>query len=247
MDNCIILVPLHPHKLADYEILSWMQLVKIYGYHEYCPICYVYPKCLGDIQTYIDEYNIPTHYYIYWPVDDYVFSSYENYNLYFGINETTYKFCLQNKFEWCLIYQLDAFVVRDEIQFWIDKGYDYYGGVDTLISGDLITYVYNGGFSLRNCQEILKILDDNPFQYGNLSIPTEDWYISQRCKNIIPGYEAIFFAVSSHFDFIQYALLGDKLAFGYHGLKSTNMYNFCKRIYDYQALEEGNIQTIDKL
>ena len=66
------------------------------------------------------------------------------------------------QFKYLLIYQLDAYVFRDELKYWCSKGYDYIGApwngmhhyYDTLIEG-----VGNGGFSLRKVKSAIKLLE----------------------------------------------------------------------------------------
>lgn len=67
------------------------------------------------------------------------------------------------KFDFLLIFQLDAFVFKDELENWAEKGYDYIGApwkegwasahIDAPFQG-----VGNGGFSLRKIQSHLRVL-----------------------------------------------------------------------------------------
>jgi hypothetical protein len=80
-------------------------------------------------------------------------------------------------FEYMLIYQLDAFVFKDELEKWCLAGYDYIGapwfkgfsGDDNITQ---LTGVGNGGFSLRKVRSHLKVL--NSFSY--LTQPRENWH-----------------------------------------------------------------------
>ena len=64
-------------------------------------------------------------------------------------------------YEYMLIYQLDAWVFRDELEYWCQKGYDYigapflqkYGKVEQVVIG-------NGGFSLRKISAMLRVLNN---------------------------------------------------------------------------------------
>ena len=66
------------------------------------------------------------------------------------------------KYKYILFYELDAFVFRDELDYWCKKGFDYIGApwngthcyYDTPING-----VGNGGFSLRNIKSAIKLLE----------------------------------------------------------------------------------------
>lgn len=65
------------------------------------------------------------------------------------------------EYDYMLIYQLDAWVFRDELEYWCKKGYDYigapfvqkYGKVEQVVVG-------NGGFSLRKISAMLRVLNN---------------------------------------------------------------------------------------
>ncbi len=71
------------------------------------------------------------------------------------------------QFSFMLIYQLDAYAFADELERWCEKGFDYIGapwfknfdqsGKET----EFLPYAGNGGFSLRNVQKILQVMDRN--------------------------------------------------------------------------------------
>ena len=64
-------------------------------------------------------------------------------------------------YDYMLIYQLDAWVFRDELEIWCQTGYDYigapfiqnYGNVEQIVVG-------NGGFSLRKISAVLRVLNN---------------------------------------------------------------------------------------
>ena len=68
------------------------------------------------------------------------------------------------EFDNILIYQLDAFVFRDELTEWCEKEYDYIGapwfeGYKTYEEGRKLYKVGNGGFSLRKVSAFLATFD----------------------------------------------------------------------------------------
>jgi hypothetical protein len=83
-----------------------------------------------------------------------------------GYNKLLLSYSFYSKFidfKYILIYQLDAFVFKDELMFWCDKDYDYIGAPwfeDFLDreNGKDLWCVGNGGFSLRKIQTFLQIL-----------------------------------------------------------------------------------------
>lgn len=64
-------------------------------------------------------------------------------------------------YSYILIYQLDAWVFRDELKYWCNKGYDYIGapwfeGWNTVYFNSQFIGVGNGGFSLRKVKSHIK-------------------------------------------------------------------------------------------
>lgn len=67
------------------------------------------------------------------------------------------------KFEYILIYQLDALVFKDELDYWCGKNYDYIGapwfeGWGHAQNDSEIVGVGNGGFSLRKIKTFTRLL-----------------------------------------------------------------------------------------
>ena len=73
-------------------------------------------------------------------------------------------------YEFMLTYELDAYVFRDELEYWCNKQYDYIGapwfeGYMDANSNSQITGVGNSGFSLRKidaCLEALEMISQKP-------------------------------------------------------------------------------------
>lgn len=152
-----VVIPLYKNfsSLSDYEYISLSQCKKILANH---PVCFIGSKNL-DMHPYIDFFDNNEN------------ISYKTYDLkYFadiiGYNELCLSFFFYNDFKdfkYILIYQLDAFVFKDELEYWYKKEKDYIGAPlfesYTLASEDnFIVGVGNGGFSLRNAKKFYKIL-----------------------------------------------------------------------------------------
>ncbi len=80
------------------------------------------------------------------------------------------------KYDFMLIYQPDAWVFKDDLIYWCDKGFDYIGapwfeGYMKPIENASIIGVGNGGLSLRKTKSYLKVL--NSFAY--ISTPKQIW------------------------------------------------------------------------
>ncbi len=74
---------------------------------------------------------------------------------------------LFSEWDYLLIYQLDAWILRDDLDEWLNKGYTYIGapwtghlGPDTPDIG-----VGNGGFSLRNVSEMIRICESSLWRW----------------------------------------------------------------------------------
>lgn len=69
-------------------------------------------------------------------------------------------------YDYMLIYQLDAWVFRNELDYWCGLGYDYIGApwfenYGTYEDGNKLWAVGNGGFSLRRIQYFIGLLEHN--------------------------------------------------------------------------------------
>ena len=153
---CIVLLPLYKNysALSAAEILSLNQIFRTLQKH---PIGFVVPKDLS-MDAYKEcakIYNCTIHIFEF---QNNYFLNVSGYNKLL-INPVFYKyFC---NFDFVLIYQLDAFVFRDELDYWCNLKYDYIGapwtGLHDYMGAPLIG-VGNGGFSLRNVHSMLVLL-----------------------------------------------------------------------------------------
>jgi hypothetical protein len=152
-------------------------------------------------------------------------------------------------FEYILLYQLDAWVFRDELDFWCQKGYDFIGApwIDMNIllwlkqdiypkklyyyhklfgNGRYISKVGNGGFSLRKVKSITASL--KRYQAASLKWKAnEDSFFSHYVNSFSPRFhiapqnEAIMFG----FDLYPkkaFILNNMKLPFGCHAWASKD-------------------------
>ena len=162
MRTCIIVIPIYSATLKVTEVASLKQVLTVLSNHIIHLVTY------EDLDTTVykaifEEYNKP-----FWVdyFDKSYFSSIKDYN----------KLCLTpafylqySDFDYMLIYQLDAWVFYDSLQYWCDKGYDYIGAPHFYprkdgVSEDAVG-VGNGGFSLRSIKDCLQI------SYRNKYIP----------------------------------------------------------------------------
>lgn len=190
MSDCIVVIPIYKEKPSSIEISSFKQCLKILYKHTISII--THPKL--DLKIYkkiADEHNINLHIKYF---NETYFYSVKGYNQ-LCLDIQFYKSFRQYKY--ILIYQLDAWVFKDDLDFWCSKGYDYIGAPffqkdkSRKFYTKKITGIGNGGFSLRKIEYCIKLLNSNnriPFlhplylwkKYYANKIP------SINIKNIIP-------------------------------------------------------------
>lgn len=167
--NCIIVIPVYNPSPKDSEIASFKQGLTILGKHDITLITHkecdltLYKSIMKELGSEIGiQYFAPKY-----------FSSVKGYN----------DLCLSidfyerfSDYEYMLIYQLDAWVFRDELDYWCNKGYDFVGAplfhahnfrkISTKFSG-----VGNGGFCLRRISHCLELLKGNQYKPFIMPIP----------------------------------------------------------------------------
>lgn len=153
MDNncCIILVPVYkPTPSAD-EAASLRQLEHVLGRWEIRFVC----PCSLDMSAYDALTN---NQFSKERFADYFFEGIAGYNTLMRDNTFYRRF---GTYEYMLIYQLDAWVFRDELEYWCAQGYDYIGApwfehYRSHEEGNNLWRVGNGGFSLRRIEKFIQ-------------------------------------------------------------------------------------------
>jgi hypothetical protein len=110
-----VVIPVYKTQLTAYEIISLERCKGVLGNH---PIIFVKPESL-NIDALIADTGFSSISF-----DDHYFESVH------GYNELMMAEAFYNAFtayEYILIYQLDAFVFSDELNYWCEQGYDYIG------------------------------------------------------------------------------------------------------------------------
>lgn len=146
MKKVAIVIPIYKEFPSEYEILSLERCLNILKKH---PMIFAHPTGM-NLQFYQKYYDVEFRGF-----NSKYFDSIEGYN----------KLLLSRKFyrsfdlyEYILIYQLDAYVFKDDLIKWCNLGYDYCGGLVYNFEEYKNIPVYNGGFSLRNVNASLRIL-----------------------------------------------------------------------------------------
>jgi glycosyltransferase involved in cell wall biosynthesis len=163
-NSCIIVVPIYNVEPNSIEIASLKQVVKMLG--DNYRICLVAPDMM-DIRKYFNE-------------ADYDFDILYLNSSFFESKMTYNELCQRAEFYECfkefkymLIYQLDAFVFSNRLQYFIEKDYDYIGAPHMVHENDFdeafkeTNYtIGNGGFSLRKISKFIDICRNNKMNYN---------------------------------------------------------------------------------
>ena len=155
MAQSIIVIPVYKSIPDMNELISFNQCIKILYKH---PMCLITHKEL-NITHYSDLFiNSKVSYSVIY-FENSFFENITGYNRLMLSLEFYKRFI---KYEYMLLYQLDAYVFKDELDYWCTQGYDYIGA--PLIedkNGNANKYFLkggNGGFSLRKTKYFLETL-----------------------------------------------------------------------------------------
>lgn len=161
--NCAIVIPVYKDCPNDNEIKSFKQLLKILSHY---PILLVTHKEL-DLSVYLSM-----------GLNNNVEVGTEFFNKEFFINISSYNklcmdvsfYCRFQKYNFILLYQLDCYVFKDELEYWCSKSYDYIGAPwfsnhESYEEGACLMSVGNGGFSLRKIDTFVKVLSSKGNAY----------------------------------------------------------------------------------
>lgn len=188
-DNIVVIViPIYKDLLSNNEIISLSQCLTILKNHT---IKFIGPRTLDTkkYQEICENHNINFDIKFF---DDYYFSGINGYNK-LMLSANFYKIFLNYKY--LLIYQLDAYIFKDELLYWCSQNYDFIGApnqphknernelqflknytkiltvINKLLKRNIkISNVGNGGFSLRKTRTfylLLKILKIKVKQWGD--------------------------------------------------------------------------------
>ena len=233
-----VVIPVYKSELNELEKISLAQVRKILKNY---PIIFVAP---AEVKY---PYFTPSDSVVYFPPQ--FFQGVQTYN-YLMMSPNFY--AAFKDFEYILIYQLDAFVFRDELEYFCSLGYDYIGAPWPKIYRDNVkenfSCVGNGGFSLRNVKnsyELLKGHSDLVEQWHARNFP-EDVFFSHCGKrddcNFLVAPINVAYKFSAEFNPPRVVKKnGGKLPFGCHAWYRqyqefyTNV--FLKLGYDLRSLK----------
>lgn len=177
MQHVVIIVPVYKSigNLSEMEVCSLRQLKAVLGHY---PVCIVAAEnfAVDDYVQYFNCSNIFTEKF-----KEYFFKDISSYNR-LCLSRSFYERFLP--FNYMLIYQLDAYVFRDDLAYWIKQGYDFIGAPFYQncrgVFDEILWQVGNGGFSLRSVKKSYKLVSAIHF-YRNLLRASR----KLRCENFI--------------------------------------------------------------
>jgi hypothetical protein len=176
MNLCIILIVAHKEKLSEAEQASLKQCYTILGNY---PIKFICPKGLNVAEYKKIQSNVEFEF-----IDPKWQSTYKMFGRLKVVPLLYDKF---KQYRYILFYELDAWVFRDELEYWCNKNYDYIGapwleGWNNAKQGAKVIGIGNGGFSLRKVSSHLKAL--HSFSYIKKTSELVKEYRSGKCSLI---------------------------------------------------------------
>lgn len=187
-NNCCIVIPIYKevNKLKFFERESIKQCIKILGNNYYYDIYLIAPNSL-DTDSYINEFKYK---FFVKKFPDNNFDSTYTYSVMLTSSVFYNKF---NKYKYMMIYQLDGWIFYDNLKYFMDLGFDWYGSPWVI---DGIEAVGNGGVSLRKISSIIEVCK----KYRKTSNMEDQYFcIAHKDKlNIAPLEVALEFGLCSN-------------------------------------------------
>lgn len=232
-NEVIVVIPYYHNDLSEKEMISLMQVQKVLKRYDLCLIAPFRLKFFLENESYQVEY-----------FEDIFFIDTSTYNQLMLATEFYERFI---NYRYILIYQLDAFVFCDKLNYFCDLKYDYIGSPwiypeRAMIGGVLQrAYVGNGGLSLRNVGSCIKLLNDKKSEAEEFT-SNEDFFFSAANGDfkVAPLSIALEFSFETHVRKC-FELNDKRLPFGCH---AWERYDFLfwkpymeKQGYDLSELE----------
>lgn len=185
MEMAAVLIPVYRNELNWSEQISLQQCKKILNRY---PVILVAPRTMKIESR--ELFGLPVERF-----PEYYFDGISGYNRLMLSGDFYQRF---ERYEYVLIYQLDAFVFSDRLQYFCGLGYDYIGAPwlhgYRYITGLERRYLYvgNGGFSLRKVGAFLEILNEGTVK--DIDAPEDVFWASRKRLRIAPVETAVSFA-----------------------------------------------------
>jgi len=232
-NDIIVLIPYYTNELTQFERYSLEKALKTFSKY---PISFVSPEGF----TVCDEYqNVPVQRF-----DKRYFNGLRGYNQLL-LSDLFYKRFLDHTY--ILIYQLDALVFKDELEYWCSLNYDYYGAPWNKgwkrsyfnFYGLLTTSVGNGGFCLRKTEVFYKMTRKIKM-IAKYILFGEDIFWCTYGRLLNPSLKIIDRKLAVRFAFESqpadlFSQNGNELPFGCHAFEKNDLPFWRRIIYDLPA------------
>jgi len=244
-----VVVPIYKTELSHHEKISLARCLQILKHH---PIIIIAPQGISCINYRFTKAEVEFEFF-----PKFYFESISGYNKLMLSMEFYRRFL---NYKYILIYQLDAFIFRDDLLKWCNKEFDYVGAPwfdKTLIKYwsrnlslsriilsrckiNLEQRVGNGGFSLRKVKFFILSLFLLNLQSSNWArkkgFSNEDLFWSYYVTSYLPffkianDYEAINFSFE-YYPYRCYELNHNQLPFGCHAWNKPSTINFWRPFF----------------
>lgn len=156
--TAVIVIPVYKTTADEQEAQSLLQCLRVLRTY---PVVFVCPRSMD--RSYYQNFceKNAQNKFSFISFDDYYFQSIPGYCRLLLSAKFFSKF---RQYDYMLLYQLDAWVFRDELMEWCEKGFDYIGapwfiGQDkSTPDSAFMEYAGNGGLSLRNIAAALRVI-----------------------------------------------------------------------------------------
>jgi hypothetical protein len=203
-NKVVVVIPVYKNILSRSELASLMQCKKILGKH---PIWLIAPKRI-NLEYYRDAMQgCDVHFLL---LENHHFKNVDYYSKLL-LNPLFYRYF--DRYIYMLIYQLDAWVFKDDLDMWCDRGFDYIGAPwfeqfdKASVDSPMLPYAGNGGLSLRNIQSLILVLAYKP--RPSLGKIMEERQKRRRISNILNMPNYLYYYFRSYF-YANYWLSIDK-------------------------------------
>lgn len=231
-----VVIPIYKNQLSKHEQVSLDRCLAVLANH---PITIIAPNGLSFENICFKNINVKFEFF-----EKFYFESVDSYSRLMLTTEFYRRFL---DYKYILIYQLDAFVFKDELLEWCSKGFDYIGApwldesyikfwsqnfstLRKIFKKINITFkhsVGNGGFSLRNVKKSLLVLHLFNKQVSQWKL-YEDIFWAYFVTSYFPFFKVADMNTAIRFSFETYPdkcykLNDNKLPFGCHAWAKHNL------------------------
>lgn len=158
---CII-VPIYKLTFTDLETISFNRIIKVFCNRKIFLICPItIEDFISELVKNIENTSVASF-------NDKCFDGFKNYNKLLMSYDFYNRF---SEYNFILICQLDVFVIKDELKYWLTQSIDNIGA--PIFEGftsptSVIKKGSNGGFCLRNTKSCMIVLSSIKFRYSKI-------------------------------------------------------------------------------